>query len=638
MKSTRIPFVRLRYMLYVALGFVLACTDEPTVPQDIPAPEFTKVTNTDPTRVLTVGVDAPIHLTLKGTVAGIVVAVDNAIVDLSTATVDCSGQTGPDEPKIGVWLKNNRTHVHIKGGGTGVIKNCGTGVLIGSPFPKSGDPGGSANHIDGLVIENIDYPLGCPGGPYDPSDVTCPVNIALSNSHDNKVDHNRINATEWGIAIVGADPSAVASGRNKVSDNTVVFAQSWAIFVHSDRNTILDNVTMIGTPESPTMGILVDGDHNLVSGNELSGYPTIRLAEGADDNTIKKNVVMGGSSGFVAEGNTFRNKFTKNTALSTSGPNAIDESGACVNNKWTKNTFTTANPSCILGTPVGGDYWTTVAPLATPRSGFAAGVVNGILYLVGGEGPGLQAVASVEAYDPVTNSSTAKAPLLTLRSAHGVGVVNGVLYTVGGSGQNGRVGSVEAYDPVTNSWSTKAPLPTPRAQLAVAVLNGIVYAVGGVDQDNHIVATVEAYDPVTDTWTAKAPLLAPAYNQFASAVNGVLYVGGGASVNTWFGLEAYDPVTNSWTEKAAPPAPPRQHAVAGVVNGVLHMVGGLDGYGNLIATVDAYDPVTNSWTARAPLPTPRWNSGAGVVNGVLYVMGGLDQSNNVLGTVEAYHP
>jgi hypothetical protein len=354
MKGTRNALLRPRHLLYVALGFVLACTDEPTMPQEIAAPEFTKVTITDPTRILTVGVDAPIHLTLKGTVAGIVVVVDNAIVDLSKATVDCDGQPA-GEPKIGVWLKDNRTHVHIKGGGTGVIKNCGTGVLIGSPFPKNGEPGGSANHIDGLVTENIDYDIGCPiGGPYEPNDVTCPVDIALSNSHDNKVDNNRITPIEWGIAILGADHSAAVSGGNKVSNNLVVGTVSGpcsaSIYVTSDGNTISDNVTT-GSREYCIAGIAVEGDHNLITGNQISGgFGNIHLAGGADDNIITKNVLIDGS--FGAPSNTFRNVFSKNTALSTEGPNAWDASGACVNNTWTKNTFTTADPSCILGTRV----------------------------------------------------------------------------------------------------------------------------------------------------------------------------------------------------------------------------------------------------------------------------------------------
>jgi hypothetical protein len=58
------------------------------------------------------------------------------------------------------------------------------------------------------------------------------------------------------------------------------------------------------------------------------------------------------------------------------------------------------------------------------------------------------------------------------------GVVNGVLYAV--SGNSGTVlATVVAYDPVTNSWTTEAAMPTGRANLAPGVVNAVLYAVGG---------------------------------------------------------------------------------------------------------------------------------------------------------------
>ena len=79
------------------------------------------------------------------------------------------------------------------------------------------------------------------------------------------------------------------------------------------------------------------------------------------------------------------------------------------------------------------------------------------------------------------------APMPTARWDLAVGVVNGVLYAVGGTGGSGSTGAVEAYDPVTNGWTTKARMPTPRTELGVGVVNGVLYAVGG-----DYIGTVEA--------------------------------------------------------------------------------------------------------------------------------------------------
>ena len=84
----------------------------------------------------------------------------------------------------------------------------------------------------------------------------------------------------------------------------------------------------------------------------------------------------------------------------------------------------------------------------------------------------------------------------TKREGLGVTAINSILYAVGGD-QNASGGTVlatvEAYDPSTDSWTTKASMPTARWGLGVAAINGVLYAIGGVN--NGIRTEVEAYSP-----------------------------------------------------------------------------------------------------------------------------------------------
>jgi N-acetylneuraminic acid mutarotase len=287
---------------------------------------------------------------------------------------------------------------------------------------------------------------------------------------------------------------------------------------------------------------------------------------------------------------------------------------------------------CLSGT------WTTEAPLPTPRFSPAAGVVDGILYVVGGQNPPYTYLARNDAYDPATNTWQSRAPMQgPPRDNLGVGVVNGILYAVGGAQIGVSYTTVEAYDPATDAWTFKAPLLKAVAPCQeVGVVNGILYVVGGVD-DGRI---VQAYNPANDEWTFKAELPYPVTRAAVGVVNNILYVVSGIDqygvrVGT---VQAYDPVTNAWTTKASIPTPREQLAV-GVVNGILYAIGG-DSADGVVNTVEAYDPTTDTWTVEPSMPTARHCLATGVADGVLYAVGGSTPQGGptYLATNEAFTP
>ena len=316
----------------------------------------------------------------------------------------------------------------------------------------------------------------------------------------------------------------------------------------------------------------------------------------------------------------------------------------------------TGNPVTFTATGV-GEFWTRLAYLPTPRMFLAAGALNGTLYALGGSDPqGSGNLSTVEAYSPATNAWGPRTSMPTPRSSLAVGVVNDVLYAVGGwnpdpTGTTLTLATLEAYDPTTDTWITKAPMPTPRAELAVAVANGILYAIGGAGEPtpcdsepwrlcSHMLGTVEAYDPATDTWTAKTSMPTPRIMFGAAAANGIVYaVGGQGSGNSWLQtLEAYDAATDTWTTRA--PMPTGRFGLGvGVIDGILYAVGG-EVFNAATTANEAYNPVTDRWSTKVPMLEWRRFFGAAVLNGRFYAVAGSSSaaSNWRLDLADAYKP
>jgi hypothetical protein len=289
--------------------------------------------------------------------------------------------------------------------------------------------------------------------------------------------------------------------------------------------------------------------------------------------------------------------------------------------------------SPILFTATTGGIWTAKTSMTTPRYGLGVGVINGLIYAVGGyhDAPN----GSLEAYDPATDRWSVRPAMPTARYGLGVDVVNGILYAVGGAV---GIGTVEAYNPATNAWTSRANMPTQRQELAVGVVNGILYAVGGL---NFTTTTnvVEAYNPATNSWATQAPMPTPRQQLGVGVINGILYaVGGHSTLGGDLGtVEAYDPATNSWTTKASMPT--RRAGVAvSVINGILYAIGGSAGGASV---VEAYHPLTDTWTTEAAMPTGRRYLAAATVNGALHAIGGYlagAVGNSGASVVEAHRP
>ena len=108
------------------------------------------------------------------------------------------------------------------------------------------------------------------------------------------------------------------------------------------------------------------------------------------------------------------------------------------------------------------ECWCRIADMTTRRSSVGVGVVGSFLYAVGGyDGCQRQCLSSVERYDPDANEWSKGEPreldhliihfevadMTTRRSGAGVGVVDGLLYAVGGHDGPKVRKSAEFYNP-----------------------------------------------------------------------------------------------------------------------------------------------------------------------------------------------
>ena len=281
----------------------------------------------------------------------------------------------------------------------------------------------------------------------------------------------------------------------------------------------------------------------------------------------------------------------------------------------------------------GVGVWRMRGSMANERFSHAAAAVGGKVYAIGGIVglPTGAPSALVEAYNPVTNTWAAVAPMLTPREGSGAAVIDGLIYVVGGNTVSSvAVANVERYDPAANAWTARAPLPVARRFHAVAAVNGILYAIGG-ETSAGIVGTVDAYDPTTDTWTSRAPLLAARTRLAAAEANGLLYVAGGSDGSSALpGVEVYNPSTNTWTTRAAFPSA-RSLVGAASADGVFYVVGGGGGSG-----ITSFDAPHNRWSMRFSMNSNRDGLAAVALNGIVYVTGGQTSSGTRMKTVEAF--
>lgn len=97
--------------------------------------------------------------------------------------------------------------------------------------------------------------------------------------------------------------------------------------------------------------------------------------------------------------------------------------------------------------------WTEVTPMSLPRRFSAHVVLSDRLFVIGGNVEQNQNVNSVENYDPLTDKWESVAPMQHIRSGAAACVAKGFIYVFGGWDAKHLLQSMERYEPGENTWT-----------------------------------------------------------------------------------------------------------------------------------------------------------------------------------------
>ncbi len=282
--------------------------------------------------------------------------------------------------------------------------------------------------------------------------------------------------------------------------------------------------------------------------------------------------------------------------------------------------------------------WTTASTTGFSGVGGTSAVAfGGKIYVMGGANKN-GIFNNLEVYDPATDSWNT--PTTTGRFSNrrnfGSAVVNGKIYVVGGDSlisafSTGMV-SLEVFDPATNSWSapTTSGVCEPRVSRTCVSIGDNIYFIGGTS-DGSPTSTISIFNTVSQSWST--PIVTGEYTPrilaTACVVDGKIYVIGGLegfAQNFTYSdkLEVFDPVTNSWsTPQTTGTFLPRGGLTCGVIDGKIYAVAGYQLEGQSEA-FEIFDPATNAWSTPIVGGThPRGNvPSSAVVGSRLYVFAG----------------
>lgn len=306
-------------------------------------------------------------------------------------------------------------------------------------------------------------------------------------------------------------------------------------------------------------------------------------------------------------------------------------------------------------------YWEEKAPMPTARSQGMAAVVNGKLYVVGGQtGVGIPPsgiLDTVQRYDPASDTWEIMPPLLEARTTSCTAADGNYIYVVGGGSCAGpgcgppNSDTVIRYDTTDGSSSIIGNINIARHRNNCEVIGNKIYVVGGTTYGGPPGAadgqldSMEVFDLGSNTVVETVILPGKRDLAATAAVGTKLYIFGGfsgpdlpAESTVW----EYDTVAKTFTTKT--PMPIARGSRNGFVmsDGKIYLGGGVTTYPpsttNVNKVLQIYDPTFDTWTIGSgdPAPAEGFGPATGMINDHIYITGGNDNGVVINTTRSSY--
>ena len=276
--------------------------------------------------------------------------------------------------------------------------------------------------------------------------------------------------------------------------------------------------------------------------------------------------------------------------------------------------------SALAGAEIYDPNFGTFQPtgsMSTPREGHTATLLrDGRVLIAGGSSNGITTTSTAEVYNPRTRRFITISPMNVPREAHTATLLKNGTVLIAGGGRGGMPGgyivyaNAEVFDPASNTFTMlHAPMVNDRVGQAAALLDdGRVLLAGG--KSGKILSpfgggnlfslaplkTAEVFDPETSSFRAVGPMQVTHYLGNATKLeNGtVLVTGGWNSYGTIIGgqrfADLFDPMRNNFSGGADFHVARLNQSDTLIPDGDVMVAGGIDGDGNVTATVEFYAP------------------------------------------------